>query len=467
MSYNLNLIISILLTNYNRRCHYLKYYGKLIIGETNCTFELKDYTLTIFSESDVFLGWKNLNSILDDNNWLYLNDNDNHYLYLKIDGIDYLGKRQYCYSVAGYLLIYSHYDSISKKTLIKNFSFEHVILRNDVLDYFFKNDNTFIKNASLLLADWYSPNDETITPSKRPSYEIIINENKYIMDFMVMIEGTEKPFPFNINNAIKISGNKSSNIEELWKIVKTIQFFLKFIAQSPNINFDHEIYAYEGYNINENRTFFYLRPEKDYTLRPNRILEYSVLKDNVGKIINLISSNKIYFRSLFSVDTDLITYADIMNACAAFESQYDSFYGEFKDNTKTATKRKMLKLITDNKDSFAAEELSHYEDILNGFRNYRDTLKQRIDHALSEFVDIYGDEYIKFDFEQDYPNMSTRIKDARNALDHGNKELSLSRNTFLDAELLRAITYMLILKEADVPNAQTKQCLKKLSRFPY
>ena len=242
MSYNLNLIISILLTNYNRRCHYMKYYGKLIIGETNCTFELKDYTLTIFSESDVFLGWKNLNSILDDNNWLYLNDNDNHYLYLKIDGIDYLGKRQYFYSVAGYLLIYSHY-------------------------YFFKNDNTFIKNASLLLADWYSPNDETITPSKRPSYEIIINENKYIMDFIVVIEGTEKPFPFNINNAIKISGNKSSNIEELWKIVKTIQFFLKFIAQSPNINFDHEIYAYEGYNINENRTFFYLRPEKDYTFK--------------------------------------------------------------------------------------------------------------------------------------------------------------------------------------------------------
>ena len=33
-----------------------------------------------------------------------------------------------------------------------------------------------------------------------------------------MIEGTEKPFPFNINNAIKISGNKSSNIEELWNL---------------------------------------------------------------------------------------------------------------------------------------------------------------------------------------------------------------------------------------------------------
>lgn len=44
----------------------MKYYGKLIIGETNCTFEQKDYTLTIFPESDVFLGWKNLNSILDD-----------------------------------------------------------------------------------------------------------------------------------------------------------------------------------------------------------------------------------------------------------------------------------------------------------------------------------------------------------------------------------------------------------------
>ena len=54
-----------------------------------------------------------------------------------------------------------------------------------------------------------------------------------------------------------------------------------------------------------------------------------------------------------------------------------------------------------------------------------------------------------------------------NALDHGNKEHTLSHNTFLDAELLRAITYMLILKEADVPNTQIRKFLKKLSRFPY
>lgn len=444
----------------------MKYYGKLIIGETNCTYELKDYTLTILSETDAFLGWKNLNSILDDDNWLSLNDNDNNSFYLKIDGIDYLGKRQYRYNIAGYLLIYSHYDLNFKKPLIQNFSFEHVVIRNDVLDYFFRNDNTFIKSAALLLADWFSPTDENIPPSNRPTYEITINENKYIIDFMVMIEGTENPFPFNINNAIKISGNKSTDIEELWNIIKTMQFFLKFIAQSPSINFDHEIYAYEGNDINKYRTFFYLRPEKEYTLHPNRILEYSVLKDNIGKIINLISSNKIYFRSLFGADADLITYADIMNACAAFESQYESYYGEFKDNIKKATKRKMLKLITDNTDIFTPEEFPYYEDILNGFRNYRDTLKQRIEHALTEFVDIYGDEYIKFDFEQDYLNMPTRIKDARNALDHGNKEHTLSHNTYLDSELLRAITYMLILKEANVPDAQIKKCLKKLSRFP-
>lgn len=443
----------------------MKYYGKLTIGETNCTFELENYALTILSESDTFLGWKALKSIIDSNDWLFLNDNDNHCFYLKIDGIDCLGMRQYRYNVAGYLLI-NHYDSLASKLTSQNFSFEHVVIRNAVLDYFFKNDDTYIKNAALILENWCSSTGEKIAPTKRPSYEITINSNCYTLDFIVMVEAAKKPFPFNINNAIKISGAKSDNVESLWQVIKTMQLFLKFIAQTPSINFDQNIYVYEGNDINKCNEIFYLRPEKERKIFPNRILEYPFLKDNIGIIINLISSNKIYFRSLFSVDADLITYADIMNSCAAFESQYESFYGEFKDRKKKGIKKKMLKMITDNRDTFTPEEMPYYEDILKGFSNYRDSLKQRIEHALAEFVEIYGVEDTKVYFEQDYINMPTRIKDARNALDHGNKNHLLSLNSFWDEELLRAITYMLILKQANVPSTSLKKCLTKLSKYP-
>ena len=441
----------------------MKHYGKLIVGEEICRFEFENYILTVISETDKCLVWNNLSSILN-NDWLTLTDNDNNILYLKVDGIRYCGRCEYCYNVVGYLLQYSYYDFKLKTRVSQPFSFEHIIIRNDILDYFFRNDNTYIESAAILLQNWCSHSPEKKPSSNRPTYQITINQIEYNMNFIVMIEGSNEPFPFNINNAIKVSGAISNDIECLWDIIKTMHLFLKFIAQSPSVNFDKGIRVYCGDDINESGTFFYLRPEQERIIYPERVLEYSTLKDGIGKLINSISSNKIYFRSLFSVDTDLITYADIMNTCAAFESQYDSLYGEFKDKKKSNVKKKMIEMITENKDLFTEEEESYYEDILTGFRNYRDSLKQRIEFALSEFVKIYGDENVQFDFEQTYLDMPTRIKDARNALDHGNKEHILTNSMYWDSELLRAITYMLILKQAHIPDEQIRKCLKKLSK---
>lgn len=41
-------------------------------------------------------------------------------------------------------------------------------------------------------------------------------------------------------------------------------------------------------------------------------------------------------------------------------------------------------------------------------------------------------------------------KNSRNALDHGNVEYKFERQMYWDAELLRAMVYMLILKTAGV-----------------
>lgn len=443
----------------------MKHCGKIIIGEENCRFEFGNYILTIISETGKFLSRSKLCSVIDNNNWLILTDDDNNNLYLKIDEVHYCGKFEYRYNVVAYLLQYSYYDSNLKAMVSRPFSFEHIVIRNDILDYFFRNDNTYIESTIRLLQDWYSYSPEKISLSKRPTYKINIGKMEYNLNFIVMIERSNKPFPFNINNAIKVSGDISNSIECLWNIIKIMRFFLKFIAQSSSVNFDKEIRIYCGDDINECRTFFYLRPEQERKIYPKRVLEYSNLKDGIGNLIDSISSNKIYFRSLFSVDTDLITCADIMNICAAFESQYDSLYGDFRDKKKSGVKKKMIKMIVEKEDLFTEDEESYYKDILEGFRNYRDSLKQRIEYALSEFVKIYGDENVQCDFEETYLDMPTRIKDARNALDHGNKEHIFYHSTYWDSELLRAITYMLILKQANIPDEQIRQCLKKLSKF--
>lgn len=438
--------------------------GKLTICGFDCTFELKDFILTVTTEIDNFLGWNNLQSILD-NSWLHLNDYDSNVLHLKVDGIDYLGNRKYCYKIAGYIATYTRYNPDSKRKDIQPFSFEHIIIRNDILDYFFRHDKIYAQSAGILLQDWVTDTESTLPHCNRQPYSVIINNLEYTMRIHVMIQGSDTPFPFSLNNAIDIYGKESNDVEELWNIANTMRSFLKFISQSPSVNFEKDIYVYTGDDINHANTFLYLRPEKKHTVYPKRVLEFDDLKDNIGELINLIGANKIYFRSLFCTDADLISYSDIMNVCAAFESQYLSLYGDFKDKNKSTVKKKMLKLITDNADSFTGDELSYYQDILSGFQNYRDSLKQRLESALSEFIEIYGEFDTKYTFEKDYENMPTRIKDARNALDHGNVNHTLSYNTYWDSELVRAITYMLILKQANVPNAKIKNCLKKLSMF--
>ena len=64
----------------------------------------------------------------------------------------------------------------------------------------------------------------------------------------------------------------------------------------------------------------------------------------------------------------------------------------------------------------------------------------------------------------DYEKMPERIKNSRNALDHGNRDMVLNSNAHWDGELLRAIVYMMILKEAGVDEEKIRHSLNKFTR---
>ena len=166
----------------------------------------------------------------------------------------------------------------------------------------------------------------------------------------------------------------------------------------------------------------------------------------------------LHFR--FPIDKDIISYKDIMNICAAFESQAP----DFADNEQRNVRRKMVRKLKDLRSEFAENEFEYFDDIIEDFNKYKDSLKQRIELALNEFIEIYGSENIKYNFLIDYEKMPERIKNSRNALDHGNRDMVLNSNAHWDGELLRAIVYMMILKEAGVDEEKIRRSLNKFTR---
>ena len=203
------------------------------------------------------------------------------------------------------------------------------------------------------------------------------------------------------------------------------------------------------------------------------VLKFDNIKKGVTNIFEQIALNKICFRSLFQHDSNSYYMYDIMNACAAFEAQFEETYkNKFKFKEQSTVKSKMIKYIEDSRQNYSTEELEYFDAILNGFKNYRDTLKKRIEIALNEFKRIYeqineGEEdrdyKIKQDFMHDYQSLPERIVNARNALDHGNLKYLITWSAFTDTELLRAVTYMLILQKAEIDDYDIMCCLEKMA----
>lgn len=234
---------------------------------------------------------------------------------------------------------------------------------------------------------------------------------------------------------------------------------LKQFEPLPRCVFLYRVFEYAAY----------IKPDKVEHINSNRCLKYDDTESGLAKLLTMICNNEICFRSLFPCSSNEITYADIMNICAAFELQFDiSVKQNYKYKEQEKVKKKIIKIIEDSRETqFSDSEKIHFDEILVGIKNVKEILKKRIDIVLQEFVQIYGDLNIKCDFEEDYVNMPERIKNSRNALDHGNVEYKFERQMYWDAELLRAMVYMLILKTTGVSDKDKLfNSVKKLSKYP-
>lgn len=354
--------------------------------------------------------------------------------------------------------------NFDRKTQSPN-TFKGICFSALAIDYFIGHEDGLLDKSIHILSKFKDENDDNNSIIGEPTkHKFTYKGIEYELYFMTIGRFEyEKRFPFNIFSTLNIESSKNISLEELYDLLNLIKLLLQFISNKRYVDID-EIFIREG-----NKRFDFNGMVKINNLKlmePNKwnIIPYSIIKDKLDNLLQEIADNNICFRSLFNYEKDKISTVDIMNICACFESQFDKTYPDFKNQNFKKVKREIVDYITKMPNNYNYLELEEMNNIINGIKNYTDTLKSKLQYALDDFVNIYelGGGKVKFDFGDNYVDMPNRFKNARNALDHGNIKYQLSNRDYYDVDLVRAIIYMMILKKIKMPSEQIKECIRKI-----
>lgn len=442
------------------------YNGYIDIDGAKYSYTFSDFIFSIHVGDGPgrYMGWERCNQIVNDG-WIHIWDLSQNELYLRVERQTYLSPGDRSYAISGYIRLF-YLDRKSDRNspfLCHNLLFEH-----PVIDFLFDCDDEYMQRVVSLFSSWNNSAESNDIRTNRCVHRFSLSGTEYEINFPTYCQYKyDDPFPFHVFNAILIENANIQDVKEVWRIVDTVKLFLQLVSQSRIINLDKVSLNFmdcqQPYNA-----WLYMRPEQNVLIsNRERVLKYKDIKECIGNIFEQISKNQIYFRSLFNEHDTIIHTYDIMNICAAFEAQFAVLEPKFKDKTQSSIKKRMVNQILSYRAEYDDTETEYFDAILNGLKNFNDTLQRRLQIALDEFIRIYGEDDIGFDFYREYRTMPKRIKDTRNALDHGNCTYQLTSLMFQDTELLRAITYMLILKKANMPDSNIRTCLKRLSKFPY
>lgn len=278
------------------------------------------------------------------------------------------------------------------KKIQKPNSFKSICFSTLAIDYFIGHKDGLLDKAINILSRFKEENDNRNgVIEKQKKHKFIYKGIEYEVYFMTIGRFEyEKRFPFNIFSTLNIESSKSISLDEMYDLICLVRLFLQFISNRRCIDIEEIFTTKERDSLDINGM---IKIDNLGLMEPSKwhIIPYSIIKENLGNLLQEIADNNI-----------------------------------------------------------------------NGIRNFSDTLKSKLQYALEDFVETYEKDKnrVEFDFGKNYIDMPNRLKNARNALDHGNTKYQLSNINYYDVELVRAIIYMMILKKINMPNEQIGKCVR-------
>ena len=97
---------------------------------------------------------------------------------------------------------------------------------------------------------------------------------KLLIDFKTMIQGSDKPFPYDVKNVMVFEVNKTSDQELLHNVIQMAKTFFKFISVNSKVDIINPVMIGCGNDINEYTTMLYIKPDNVEDSNFNRCLKY-------------------------------------------------------------------------------------------------------------------------------------------------------------------------------------------------
>jgi len=374
-----------------------------------------------------------------------------------------------CFDVTSCMELLERTDSVQGNDIVKLLT-----IRSDIIDKFYWSDRTCDENIESVASIFCREHKQANKPDE---YKLNFEGKEVIISFVVTAGhkweyGSAMGFPFQIFVALNIECETGLSAQESFVFCHHIKSFLSFISNARDIFLDEILVNTNEYMDTiptglENYASgkLYLTQEANKNDKVTKIIPYVLVKNLISSILDKIVNGKIFVLSLFQYENDAINTIDISNVCSAFESQfrirYPKFNNEEFDKVKSAVKAILKEL--ENCPLLNGEMVS---DFVNWNSNYSGTLKMKLDHALNDFIEMFklNDEYWEHCIDlicgNGYNDMPKRMKNARNALAHGNNLTDF--RVLHDTCLLRAVTYAMILTELGLDSATVVKCVKKL-----
>ena len=353
----------------------MDYSGKIKLNDKEYDYFIKGYEMTIIDSRTDFFRKNKLGDILG--KWLETNTDNHKKLKLKLS-YKYFNDNAVTMNIDAFLYVLDlELDENRKNDEIHKLTF-----RSEVLDYFYRPQKDYIENVSKIINS-FAKNDYNKKATKK--YEFKYNNKNYILYFGINCYlKVYNNFMFDVFSSLNIECKENITMDEVHELSIIVKKFLSFISNNRKVYIDTILVnSYFDENIKYKNGEFYLNQSAKEKIEFKSVLNYDDIKENIGNIFDEIINDKICFISLFQYDKDYINTIDIMNICAAFESQFDVTYPKYRDDNFKKIKKEIINHIKLIEEKFSSDIKNKevYDDILNSVKNYKD-LKMIIKKCL-------------------------------------------------------------------------------------